>query len=119
MEAAKGMEHVDPEEAKELRSETLKVIDGFEHKPYCKLKKLERHRDGALRMWPKWKSLKKIWSGMEEEKGKKEEKKELSIVIEEEEVLSPVIKKVVVPSPVIKKVVVPSPVIKKVVVSSP
>jgi len=31
------------------------------YKPYMGLKKVVHHRWGALRVWPKWRSLKKLW----------------------------------------------------------
>ena len=30
--------------------------------PYVGLNKVSRHRWGGMRLWPKWKSLRKMWS---------------------------------------------------------
>jgi len=42
----------------------------LEHKPYMRLRKMTQHRWGSLRMWPKWKSLKKLWCIDEKEYAK-------------------------------------------------
>ena len=59
--AADGMEHIDHKDANALRKEMAATLDRYSEKPFVRLKAMAHHRWGALRMWPKWKSLRKIW----------------------------------------------------------
>lgn len=58
---AEGAEHVQESELAGMKTRMGKVLDTLEPKPFLRLKKMHEHRWGTLRLWPKWKSLKKIW----------------------------------------------------------
>ena len=64
------MEHLTPEEVSVTKRQMGKELDNYEYKPYCRMKKMGEHRWGALRMWPKWKSVRKIWGQYEKEEHK-------------------------------------------------
>lgn len=58
---AEGAEHVAESELAGMKTRMGQVLDSLNPKPYLRLKKMHEHRWGTLRLWPKWKSLKKIW----------------------------------------------------------
>ena len=70
MKCVEGAEHVPAKELDGMRTRMGQFLDTMAHKPYLRLKKMEMHKWGAMRAWPKWKSLKKIWSKPDDE-GKK------------------------------------------------
>ncbi len=68
------MEHVGREERECLKREMGAFLDTIADRPYVGLRKMREHRWGGLRLWPKWKALRKIWSRKEgEEKADDEE----------------------------------------------
>ena len=44
-----------------MKREMGAFLDVLADKPHTGLRKMREHRAGGLRLWPKWKSLKKIW----------------------------------------------------------
>ena len=59
------MEHLDPKEPGRLKHQMAEELDKLDHKPFVALRKMVNHRWGSLRMWPKWKSLRKAWARVE------------------------------------------------------
>ncbi len=68
--AAEDMEHVEPEERERMKREMGAFLDVMAEKPYVGLRKMREHRSGGLRLWPKWKSVRKIWYEEKESKEK-------------------------------------------------
>lgn len=58
---AEDMDHVDPVERERLKREMGAFLDLIAGKPYVGLRRMQEHRWGGLRLWPKWKSVRKIW----------------------------------------------------------
>ena len=61
MRQAEGMTHISGQERERMKREMGAFLDVLSSKPYTGLRKMREHRAGGLRLWPKWKSLKKIW----------------------------------------------------------
>ena len=60
---AEGMEHVEGKERERMKREMGAFLDVLSAKPWTGMRKMREHRAGGLRLWPKWKSLKKVWYG--------------------------------------------------------
>ena len=58
-DAAPEMEHVDGREVERLKRSMIPEVKK-EH-PYVGLRQVAEHRWGGMRLWPKWKSLRKTW----------------------------------------------------------
>ncbi len=48
------------ERREKMKREMGAFLDTLAHKPYVGLRKMREHRWGGLRLWPKWKSMRKI-----------------------------------------------------------
>ena len=61
------MEVVPPIRKAKLEKELGRAGRRLTHLPFCSFKRMAKHKWGCLRLWPKWKSLKKIWSKPDDE----------------------------------------------------
>jgi hypothetical protein len=55
------MEHLGGWETAKLKREMISELENLEKKPYVQLRKVEAHRWGSMRVWPKWKGLRRLW----------------------------------------------------------
>ena len=68
------MDHVGVQERERLKREMGAFLNAMTDKPYVGLRKMREHRWGGLRLWPKWKAMRKIW--YEGDEGKRKEGRE-------------------------------------------